>query len=88
LINVPLGDVGVEVGALDEAEEELVDDLEVGPRELEHRFVLLGIVGVAGRVDGRRDRAEEVGGELSCVESGRGLARTSARRSLGGRVAE
>lgn len=64
LINVPLCDVGVEIGALNEAEEELVDDLEVRPSEFQHGFVLLGVVGVARRIDGRGDRAEEVGGEL------------------------
>lgn len=33
LIDVPLGEVGIEVGALYKSEEELVDDLEVGPGE-------------------------------------------------------
>lgn len=64
LVDVPLGDVGVEVGALDEPQEELVDDLEVRPRELEHGLVLLGVVRVAGRVHRRRDRAEQVRREL------------------------
>jgi hypothetical protein len=62
---VPFGDVGVEVGALDEAEEELVDDLEVRPRELEDRLVFLWVEKVAYGVYGRGDGAEEVGGKLA-----------------------
>ena len=61
------GDVGVEVWALDEAEEVLVDDLEMGPGELEHGLVLFGVEGISGRVDRRGYRAEEVGGKLRSV---------------------
>lgn len=64
LVDVLLGRVGVEVWALDEPEEELVHDLQVRPRELEHGLVLLGVKGVAGRVHLRRYRSEQVGGEL------------------------
>jgi hypothetical protein len=68
LINVSFRNVRVEVGALDESEEELVDDLQVRPCEFEHWFVLLGIVGVACWVDGWWDRPEEVGSELSVYD--------------------
>jgi hypothetical protein len=64
LVDVLLGRIGVEVGALDEAEEELVDDLEVGPRQLEHGLVLLRVKGVARRVDLGRYRPEKVAREL------------------------
>lgn len=67
LVNVSLRNVGVEVGALDEAQEEFVDDLEMRPGELEDRLVLLGVVRVACGVDGGRDGTEEVGGELQCT---------------------
>ncbi len=34
LIDIPLSEVGVEVGALDETKEEFINNLEVGPCEL------------------------------------------------------
>jgi hypothetical protein len=64
LVDVLLGGVGVEVWTLDKPEEELVDDLEMGPRELEDGLVLFRVEGVARRVDLRRYRSEEVGREL------------------------
>jgi hypothetical protein len=64
LIDVPLGDVRVEVGTFDKPQEELVDDLKMRPCKFEYRLVLLWVVSVTGRVHRRRDRAEEVGGEL------------------------
>lgn len=80
LVDKALGDVRVEVGALDEAKEELIDDLEVGPRELEHGFVLLGVVRVASRVDGGRDGAEEVGRKLGGASVLPPLSRQRERR--------
>jgi hypothetical protein len=50
LIDIALRDVGIEVGTLDEAQEELVDDLEVGPGELKNRFIFLRVKGVTSRV--------------------------------------
>lgn len=87
LIDVPLGDVRVEVGAFDKAEEELVDDLEVRPGKLEHGFVLLWVVRISCRVHGRRDRSEEVGSELvdraasACLQMGE-EAEAAARRTM------
>ena len=43
LVDGLLGGVGLEVGRLEESEEELVDDLEVGPRRLQVRLVLLRV---------------------------------------------
>lgn len=43
MIDVGLGYVCIEVGRLDEPQEELVNNLEMGPRDLEDRLVLFGI---------------------------------------------
>jgi hypothetical protein len=64
LIDILLSDVGVEIGTLDKAKEELVDDLQVGPSKFENRLVLLWIKRVTSRVDLRRDRSEQVGRKL------------------------
>lgn len=53
LVDVSFGEVRVEIGAFDEAEEEFIDDLEMRPGELEDGFVFFRVEGVAGRVDGR-----------------------------------
>jgi hypothetical protein len=64
LIDILLSDVGIEIGTLDKAKEELVDDLQVGPSKFENRLVLLWIKCVTSRVDLRRDRSEQVGRKL------------------------
>lgn len=64
LVDVPLGDVGVEIGAFDKPQEELVHDLKMRPSELKDRFVFFGIVGVSSRVNRRRDRSEQIGRKL------------------------
>jgi hypothetical protein len=64
LVDVPLGHVGVEVGALDESEEELVHDLEMGPGEFENRLILFWIESVARRIYGWGYGAEKVGRKL------------------------
>ena len=64
MIDILLSDVGVEIGTLDKAKEELVDDLQVGPSKFENRLVLLWIKRVTSRVDLRRDRSEQVGRKL------------------------
>lgn len=61
MVYVALGDVGVEIWALNEAEEQLVDDLQVRPSELENRLVLFWVEGVTERVDLGRYRPEQVG---------------------------
>ena len=63
MIDVLLGDVGVEVLAFDEAQEELVYHLDVGPGDLEHGFVFFRVEGVPLRVHRRGDRAEQILGE-------------------------
>lgn len=63
VINVCLGDVCVEILALNEPEKELVHDLNMRPGNLQHRLVLFGIEGLALRVHGRRDGAEQVFGK-------------------------
>jgi hypothetical protein len=60
LINVSFGEIRVKVGTFDESEEKFVDNLEMGPRELQDRFVFLWIESVSGRIDGRGYRAKEV----------------------------
>jgi hypothetical protein len=64
LIDILLSDVGVEIGTLNKAKEELVDDLQVGPSKFENRLVLFWIECVSSRIDLRRDRSEQVGGKL------------------------
>jgi hypothetical protein len=64
LIDILLSDIGVEIGTLDKAKEELVDDLQMGPSKFENRLVLLWIKSVTSRVDLRRDRSEQVGRKL------------------------
>lgn len=60
VVNVGLGNVCVEILAFDEAQEELVNDLNVGPGNLKHGLVLFWVKGFALRVHRRRDRSEEV----------------------------
>ena len=57
LVDVLLGHLGVDLGADDEPEEELVDHLEVGPARLQHRLVLLRVEVVRG---GRQRPADVV----------------------------
>ena len=64
MIDVTFRDVRVEIWALDEPQEELVDYLEVRPGELQDGFILFGIEDIAGGVDGRGYRTEEIGSEL------------------------
>ena len=69
LINVSLGKVGVEIRALDETQEEFVDNLEMWPCEFEHGLVLFGIVRVSCRVDWWGYRTEKVGCKLRGIAS-------------------
>jgi len=66
LIDIPLGNVRVEVRTFDKPQEELVDDLEVRPSELQDGFILFRVKCIAGRIHGRGYRTEEVGSELGC----------------------
>lgn len=63
VVDISLRDVRVEVLAFDKAEEELVDDLNMRPCNLQHGLILLRIESLALGVHGRRDRAEQVLGE-------------------------
>ena len=64
LIDIPLGNVRAEIGTFDKPQEELVNDLEMRPCELQDGFVLFGIKCIASRIHGRGYRTEEVGSEL------------------------
>lgn len=64
LINELLPQIRTEIRTLDESQEELVDDLQVRPSQLEDGLVLFRVEGVPRWVDLRRDRSEEVRGEL------------------------
>lgn len=60
LVNVSFGKICVKVGTLDKSEEEFIDNLKMGPCELEHRLVLFWVERVTCWVYGGRDRAEEI----------------------------
>jgi hypothetical protein len=60
VINICLGNVGVEILALDESQEELVHDLNVRPCNFQNRLVLLRIKSFTLRIDRWRDRAEQI----------------------------
>ena len=68
MINVSLREIRVEVGRLDEAQEEFIYDLEVRPGKLENGFIFFRIVSIACRVDRRGYGAEEVGGKLGAYD--------------------
>ena len=63
VVDVGLGNVGVEILAFDEAKEELIDNLDVWPCHFQDWFVLFRIKSLALGVHGRRDGAEEVLGK-------------------------
>ena len=50
MINVAFGEICIEIGALDEAKEELVDNLQVRPSKLEHRFIFFWVERVTCRI--------------------------------------
>ena len=60
MIYVLFRNVGVEILAFDEAKEELVDDLNMGPGHFQHRFVFLWIKGLALRVHGGWNRSKQI----------------------------
>lgn len=64
LVDVSLGEVGVEVGTFNEAEEEFVNNLKMWPGEFEDGFVFFWVKGIACRVDRRGYRTEKVGSKL------------------------
>lgn len=68
MVNIPLRDVGVEVGGLDKAQKELINDLEVRPSEFEHRFIFFGIKCIACWIDLWWDRSEQIGGKLATFD--------------------
>lgn len=63
MVDVRLGHIGVKVLALDETQEELVDDLDVRPGHFQHGFVLLGIKSLALRRNGRWNGTKQVLGK-------------------------
>jgi hypothetical protein len=64
LINVSFGEIGVEIWALDEAEEKFVHDLKMRPGEFQDRLVFLRVKSITGGVDRRGYRSEEVDSKL------------------------
>ncbi len=80
LIDELLGHVGLKVGRLEKAQEELVDDLKVRPRRLQVRLVLFGVELGAARIRGRRQRPEHVGRKHLDTLVVDGLAREHASR--------
>lgn len=58
LVDVLLAGVGLELGRLEKAQEELVDDLEMRPARLERRLVLL-LVGLVNRLVGHSRQCAE-----------------------------
>ena len=64
MVDISFSEVGVEVRGFNKAQEELVHDLQVGPREFEDRLVFFGIECITSRVDRRGYRTEEVGCKL------------------------
>lgn len=73
LVNVAFPDIRVEFGAFNEAEEELVYDLEMWPSELEYRLVLFGVESISRRVHLRWYRSEEIGSKLSLLAETRDI---------------
>ena len=64
LVDVPFGQVRIEIRTFDKAQEEFVDDLEVRPGKLKNGFIFFWIVSVACGVDRWGYGAEEVGSKL------------------------
>lgn len=60
MVNILLSNVRIEVLALNEAQEEFVDDLNVGPSDLEYWLIFLWVECLALRIHGRRDWAEQI----------------------------
>jgi hypothetical protein len=64
LVNIALGQIGVEIRAFNEAEEKLVDDLKVRPGEFEYWFIFLRIKGITSGIDRWGYGTKEVGRKL------------------------
>ena len=64
MVDISLGEVGVEVWAFNEAKEKLVNDLKMRPCKLEDGFVFLGVECIAGGVDRRGYGTKEIGRKL------------------------
>jgi hypothetical protein len=63
MVDVCLGDVGVEILAFDEAQEELINDLDMRPSDLKNGLILFGIESFTLRVHWGWDRAEQILGK-------------------------
>lgn len=60
MVNVLLGNIGVEVLALNEAQEKFIHDLNMGPCNFKNRLVLLWIKSLSLWVHGRRNGPKQV----------------------------
>ena len=63
MVDVRLGNIGVEILTLNESQKELVDHLDVGPCHFQHGFIFLGVECLPLGRQGRRDGTKEVLGE-------------------------
>lgn len=63
MVDVRLGNIGVEILTLNESQKELVDHLDVGPCHFQHGFIFLGVERLPLGRQGRRDGTKEVLGE-------------------------
>jgi hypothetical protein len=64
LINELLCHIGIEVGRLDEAQKEFVDNLQVRPSQLQDRLILFGVKCIASRIYLRGNGPEKIGAKL------------------------
>ena len=64
LVDVSFCKICVEVWALDETKEKLVDDLKMRPGEFEDRLIFLWIECISSRIDRRGYRTKEVDSKL------------------------
>ena len=60
MVNIRLGDVGVEILALDKPQEEFIHHLNVRPRDFQNWFILFGIEWLPRVLHGRRNRTEQI----------------------------
>jgi hypothetical protein len=69
LVNISFRHDHVEVGTLNKSEEKFVNNLKVWPSKFEDGFVFLRVKGITGRINGRGDGTEKIGGKLDYDES-------------------
>ncbi len=68
LVDEPFADICIEVRTFDETKKKFVDDLQMGPCQLEHWLIFFGVEGIACGVHLWGYGAEEVGRELHMAQ--------------------